>query len=112
MKQADSKLGFVNDVIVMSGQQIEVQHASNGHDCVPITSKQIPIGNLSSKHNPTVPMKILLSAKNLDQRNSKEKHDIATKLHRQFGHPLESKKLRDLCLEVGVNDQELFKQTD
>ena len=65
-----------------------------------------------SHPNRSVPMKILLTAENLDQINCKEKHDIATKLHRQFGHPLESKKLRDLCLEVGINDQELFKQTD
>ena len=54
----------------------------------------------------------LSSAENLDQRNSKEKHAIATKLHRQFGHPLESKKLRDLCLDAGIHDQELFKQID
>ena len=56
MKKADSKLDFVNDVIVMSGQQIQLQHTSNGHYCIPITSKQIPIGNLSSKYNPTVRM--------------------------------------------------------
>ena len=112
MKKAGSKLDFVNDVIVMSGQQIQLQHTSNGHYCIPITSKQIPIRNLSSKYNPTVPMEVFLSAENLDQRNFKEKQAIATKLHRQFGHPLDSKKLRDLCLEAGINDQELFKQSD
>ena len=96
MKKADSKLEFVNDV------------TSNGHYCIPITSKQIPVGNVSPKHSPTVTMKVL-SAENLDQRNSKEKHAIAIKLHRQFGHPLESKTLRDLCLEAGIHDQELFK---
>ena len=57
-------------------------------------------------------MKVFLSAENLDQRNFKEKQAVATKLHRQFGHPLESKKLRDLCLEAGIKDQELFKQID
>ena len=112
MKKADSKLDFVNDVIVMSGQQIQFHYTSNGHYCIPITPKQIPIGNLSSKYNPTVPMEVFLSAENLDQRNFKKKQAIATKLHRQFGHPLENKKLRDLCLEAGINDQELFKQID
>ena len=102
----------MNDVIVMSGQQIQLQHTSNGHYCIPVTSKQIPIRNLSSKYNPTVPMGVFLSAENLDQRNFKEKQAVATKLHRQFGHPLDSKKLRGLCLEAGINDQELFKQID
>ena len=110
MKKADSKLDFVNDV--MSGQQIQLHHTSNEHYCIPITPKLIPVGNISSKHNPTVPMKAFLSADTLDQRNSKEKHAIAIKLHRQLGHLLESKKLRDLCLKAGINDQELFKQID
>ena len=57
------------------------------------------IRNLSSKHNPTVPMEAFLSAEKLDQRNFKEKHAIAIKL-------------RDLCTEAGTNDQELFKQID
>ena len=60
MKKADSKLYFVNDVIVMSGQQIQLQHTSNGHYRIPITSKLIPIGNLSSRYNPTVPMEVFL----------------------------------------------------
>ena len=63
MKKVDSKLDFVNDMIVMSDQQIQLQHTSNGHYCIPITSKQIPIGNLSSKYNPTVPMEVFISRK-------------------------------------------------
>ena len=37
---------------------------------------------------------------------------LSSYIDRQFGHPLESKKLRDLCLEAGINDQEPFKQID
>ena len=70
------------------------------------------MGNISSKHNRTVPMKVFLSTENVYQRNSKEKHAIAIKLHRQFRHPLESKKLTDLCLEAGINGQELFEKID
>ena len=63
MTKADSKLDFVNDVIVMSGQQIQLQHTSSGHYCIPITSKQIPIGNLSSKYDPTVLMEVFYQQK-------------------------------------------------
>ena len=63
MKKADSKLDFVNDVIVMSSQKIQLQHTSNGHYCIPITPKQIPIGTLSSKYNPTIPMEVFYQQK-------------------------------------------------
>ena len=112
MKAADSKLDFVIDVIAKSSGQTQLQHTSNRHYCIQVTSKQIPVGNISSKHDPTVPVRVFLSTENLDERNSREKQAIAIKLHRQFGHSLECQKLTDLCLEAGINDQELFKQID
>ena len=43
LKAANSQIDFVNDTIHMYGRDIPLQHTSNGHYCIPLTSKQVDV---------------------------------------------------------------------
>ena len=40
LKDADAQLDFVNDNINMYDKEINLQHTSDGHYCIPLTPKQ------------------------------------------------------------------------
>ena len=43
LKDADAQSDFVNDNITMYGKEINLQHTSNGHYCIPLTPKQLAV---------------------------------------------------------------------
>ena len=96
MKEAQSKLDFYNDKITMFGQEVPLQNTSSGHYCIPIV-----YAPPSSS--------VLLSIDHLETMNSKDKKVIAIKLHKQFGHPLDSEKLNNILVDANILDDELTK---
>ena len=59
-------------------------------------------------------IKVFLTIDHLNKKTIKEKHEIATKLHKQFGHPVDSIKLKQLKLlkDANITDKELDAQID
>ena len=117
LKAAEAVLDFVKDTLVVKGgREIQLEHTSNGHYAIPIAPKQLTlIGDNNNKdavfvtHNPTL---VYLNNDQLSHGNLKKKRAIAKKLHLQFGHPVDSKRLKDLCEKAGVTDQILMKLID
>ena len=105
LKDAESNLDFVNDEVTLFGKKIPLQHTSSGHYCVPITPKQQLHGEVQDQSG----AKVYLSVENLHDKTMKEKREIAVKLHKQFGHPLNSDKLKNLLQDAQIVDDELFK---
>ena len=104
MKDADSTLDFVSDCITMYGKRVALMHTSGGHYCIPISSKPAAIMQPS--------IKVYLTIDHLDKKTIKKKHEIATKLHKQFGHPVDSIKLKQLLKNANITDKELDAQID
>ena len=104
LKDANSQLDFVNDTITLYGRKVNLQHTSNGHYCLPLTPKQEAI---SHKSKANVHLTFTSSTANKD-----DKHNVALKLHKQFGHPVDSGKLKKLLHEAEIHDDLLEKEID
>lgn len=109
LKAANSQLDFVNDKVTMFGRDIPLQHTSNGHYCIPLTPKQVAVNKTSQGENAT---RVIFTVNDLTVKSPEEKCKIATKLHKQFGHPIDSSKLKTLLQDANVEDKELFQQID
>ena len=107
LKAANSQLDFVNDVINMYGRTIPLQHTSSGHYCIPLSSDAKP-----SVIHPVKSTEITLAAIHVEKKDLAEKRAIATKLHKQFGHPVDSGKLKALLHDADIHDKELLQQID
>ena len=113
LKKANSYLDFVNDVLVMNGTKIKLQHTSNGHYCIPLTPKKIVIDTKDTHgENNHCPVTVYLSIDNIDSQNTSEKRTIARKLHLQFGHPVDSNRLKSMCRVAGIEDKGLLEAID
>ena len=55
---------------------------------------------------------MLITIEDLDKKNTTEKREIASKLHKRFGHPIDSQKLKDFLRNAGIVDNELNKHLD
>ena len=96
MKDAKVDIDFVNNKTEIFGSDLDIICSTSGHYCIPIfLFKHIDHENKSE---------VLLS---LNDMNSKEeKHKVAKKLYRQFGH-LTSVILIELLKNADINDKEL-----
>ena len=103
LKAAQSQLDFVNDQITMLGRKIDLQCTSNGHYCIPLSPKQVAVNHGT--------VNVTLSVNNLEEKTVKEKHDVALKLHKQFGHPCASK-LKTLVSNTSIHNNELLHKLD
>ena len=56
--------------------------------------------------------RVMLTYSNGKTKTSNEKLTMATKLHKQFSHPLDHNKLKFLRRVADVYDKDLFHQTD
>ena len=108
MKDADLTLDFVSDCITMYGKRVALMHTSGGHYCIPISSK--PAAIMQPSHASSI--KVFLTIDHLDKKTIKEEHEIATQLHKQFGHPVDSIKLKQLLKDANITDKELDAQKD
>ena len=102
MKAADAELDFRNDKIKMFGQNIPLNYTASGHYCIPLTKNQQRDQRIN----------VFLTIKDLPTQSAKEKDAVALKLHKKFGHPVNSKKLKVLVKETGIQDVELEKSID
>ena len=108
MKDADSTLDFVSDCITIYGRRVALMHTSGGNHCIPISSK--PAAIMQPSHASSI--KLFLTTDHLNKKTIKEKHETATKLHKQFGHPVDSIKLKQLLKDANITDKELDAQID
>ena len=94
----------------MFGKDIPLNHTSNGHFCITdLTPIQIAIKNTSPEHSP---VKVIFSATDFSKKSTDEKQKAALKLHKQFGHPIDSTKLKTLLQNGNIHDDELYKLID
>ena len=109
IKEAGGQLDFVKDTITLFGTEINLQHTSSGHYCIPISPKQVVV-NPSSKADK--PIELYLTIENLSKKSKEEKKSIAVKLHKQFGHPVDATKLKAIVKDAQINDNELLHFID
>jgi hypothetical protein len=120
LKEAEAVLDFVNDVLVVTGgRKIQLEHTSNGHYAIPIGSKEVALFGGSTSHiedavftekeNPFI---VYMNYEQISTGDISEKRAIAKKLHLQFGHPVDSNKLKSLCQDAGVTDESFLHAID
>ena len=74
----------------------------------PISSK--PAAIMQPSHASYI--KVFLTIDHLDKKPIKEKYEIATKLYEQFGHTVDSIKLKQQLKDANITDKELEAQID
>ena len=72
-----------------------------GHYRILISSK--PAAIMQPSHASSI--KVFLAIDHLDKKTIKEKQEIATKLHKQIGHPVDSIKLKQLLKNADITDE-------
>ena len=102
MKSSSAVLDFVNDEITLFGNTVQLQHTSSGHYCLPVCAQQSVLSSNAKDQN-----MVFLSINDLEHKTAAEKREIATKLHKRFGHPIDSNKLKDFLSNAGIHDVEL-----
>ena len=91
MKQAKVKLDLEHDTAEILGEQINLNHTSSGHYCVPIDGKDVfDVENVC--------------VVKLHQASEEDHAKALTKLHRQFAYPPQ-RKLTALLKDVGQWDE-------
>lgn len=103
MKRASMKINFADDTAFLFGKQMKLQVASGGHYI-------IPLGQYHENEEIAGENFVLICSR-LKKASSEEKHRMARKIHRQFGHP-KSKKLKSLCSKAGIEDCEFMDLFD
>uniref|UniRef100_A0A7M5XEQ1 Integrase catalytic domain-containing protein n=1 Tax=Clytia hemisphaerica TaxID=252671 RepID=A0A7M5XEQ1_9CNID len=109
IKEAGGQLDFVKDTITLFGTEIKLQHTSSGHYCIPISPKQILVNRNIA---PEAPIELYLTINDLNTKSKEEKKSIAVKLHKQFGHPVDSTKLKTIVKDAEIKDDELLRLID
>ena len=64
------------------------------------------------QQNGNPPVKVLLTVDVLQNKSPQKKAAMASKLHKQFGHPVNSERLKQLLRDAKIRDDNLFKQID
>ena len=64
--------------------------------------------NIQQNGNP--PVKVLFTVNDLPNKTPQEKGARASKFHKQFGHPIDSTKLKQLLRDANIQDDDLFKK--
>jgi len=100
MKAANCTLDFAKDKMTMNGREIHLQQTSNGHYCIPLTPKQSV--HVDNPTNTKIALTIVDSE--MKSKSNSDIENMALKLHKQFGHPVDSNKLKRLLKEAGISD--------
>ncbi len=72
MKQAQTQIDFVNDMVHMFGNEIDLKYTTGGHYCTPIDSGKAVAGNERA---------VFINLTDLKVKSWQEKERMATKLH-------------------------------
>ena len=85
------------------GKDIKLNQTTNEHYCISISKKNRTLWMTSgSKSSVNVKWNI----DKLDEKSGEEKKDIAINLHKQFGHLVDSNKLKCLACEAHIDDKD------
>ena len=95
-------IDFVNDKAKILGNVVNLEFTSSGHYTLPLTKER----SLVIKDTLSTEDRILIGL-NIQDKSYKEKFQIASKLHTQFGHP-SLDKLQKLLKQEGVNDDQFL----
>lgn len=109
IKEAGGQLDFVKDTITLFGTEIKLQHTSSGHYCIPITPTQIVVNHITKLDSP---IELYLTINDLNEKSKEEKKAIAIKLHKQFGHPVDSTKSKAIVKDPKIENDELLDLID
>ena len=101
MKKAGGKLDFKQDTITLFDMVIPLQTTNTGHYLLSINDTR-RFGKEVLQPN------IILFSNQFVAADEKERHRIAVKIHKQFGHPRYNK-LRKLVSDAGVSDPKFFE---
>ena len=105
MKAAESKIHFVNDRINMFGKDIHLHFTTRGHYDIPLNETNLNLTTSSLEDLNFV--EVLLTIDNTEEKSNMEKKYIASKLHKQFGHPKSARPI-DLIKTAGISDKDLL----
>ena len=105
MKAAESKIHFVNDRINMFGKDIHLHFTTSGHYDIPLNETNLNLKTSSLEDLNFV--EVLLTIDNTEEKSNMEKKYIASKLHKQFGHPKSARPI-DLIKTAGISDKDLL----
>ena len=105
MKAAESKIHFVNDRINMFGKDIHLHFTTRGHYDIPLNETNLNLTTSSLEDLNFV--EVLLTIDNNEEKSNMEKKYIASKLHKQFGHPRSTRPI-DLIKTAGISDKDLL----
>ena len=64
------------------------------------------------QQNGSPPVTVLFTVDDLQNKSPQEKAAMASKLHKQFGYPVNSERLKQLLRVANIQDDDLFKQID
>ena len=99
---------LVQSLTKKEGKEINLQHTSNGHHCIPLTRKQLAVTDIQQNGSP--PVKVLFTVDDLQNKSPQEKAAMAGKLHKEFAHTVNSERLKQLLHDANIWDDDLFKQ--
>ena len=105
MKAAESKIHFVNDRINMFVKDIHLHFTTRGHYDIPLNETNLNLTTSSLEDLNFV--EVLLTIDNNEEKSNMEKKYIASKLHKQFGHPRSTRPI-DLIKTAGISDKDLL----
>lgn len=103
IEKANTKINIANDKVNLFDKEVNIWFASSGHYAIPLRDS---CKALDSDLEESQLTEVLLTI-NIARKFNKEKHQIAIKLHRQFGHP-KSSCLIDLVKSAGISDNEFL----
>ena len=111
LKEAQAQLDFVNDTLTLNGRAVQLCHTSSGHYGIPLSSKQEALSQSPEKDSCST-INVNLAIDEIINKSSEEKLAMARKLHKQFGHPINSDKIKKLLKDSDIADQGLFSAID
>ena len=98
--RAGTKIDFISNKVIIFGKEINLQFTSSGHYPILLNDYHKDLKLLIDESKFT---EVLLTLDTIEKKSTKEKQQIAMKLHKQFGHPKNSR-LIDLIKTSGITD--------
>ena len=106
IKKAEMTIDLVNDKVKILENVVNLEFASSGHYTLPLTKER----SLVIKDPLSIEDRISVSL-NIQDKLYKEKFQITSKLHTQFGHP-SLDKLQKLLKQAGVNGDQFLSNLE
>ena len=102
LKRASAKLDTEKDIIQLLGEPIELINTQSGHYAIPLCTKKALLNTINNSQTQN---KVTF----ISRMENMTKHDMATKLHRQFAHPPVDKLVK-LIAQSEISDKDGLKE--